>query len=145
MFVPTHLSASEAPVVQVKEPPHIDARATALEAFFSHYNCPAINDQLIPTYLNAADQNNLDYRLLPSISVVESSCLKHYRLNNPFGWNSDRTGFSSIQSGIYYVEGQLADGRHYAGKTIDQKLHAYNPNPSYAVKVTGFMKEIDNE
>jgi hypothetical protein len=121
-------------------------QSAQLTAFFRLHKCPAINYQLIPAYLESANRYQLDFRLLPSISIIESSCLQHYPVDsfNPFGWNSARTGFASLQSGIDFVSGQLADGHYYAQKTIDQKLRAYNPNPAYTGKVEQLMKEISN-
>lgn len=121
-----------------------DPRISKLTQFFTHYNCSKVSFDEISDYLHAADQNNLDYRILPAISVIESSCGRHYPpdTNNLWGWNSARTGFASIPEGIGFVSEQLAGGRHYAGKTIDQKLRAYNPNPAYAGEVERLMKEI---
>ncbi len=118
-----------------------------LGLFFRKFNCPDFNYGLIDTYIHAADQNGIDYRILPAISVQESSCGRHYplRTNNLWGWDSARTGFASIPEGIGFVSAQLAGGRYYAGKTIDQKLRAYNPNPVYAGKVERLMKEISND
>jgi len=112
--------------------------------FFDRYNCPAINYQLIPNYLESADRYNLDYRLLPAISLAESTCLKRYPADtfNPYGWNSARTGFASLPSAIDFISGQLANGYFYAGKTIEQKLRAFNNNPAYAPRVLNYMREI---
>jgi hypothetical protein len=113
------------------------------EFFVSHY-CPALNDQLIPAYLDAAFRYNLDYRFLPAISIQESSCAKHYPPDsrNLWGWASARVGFESFQSGIDFVSSQLANGHYYAGKTLEGKLHSYNPEPSYAPKIIRLMEEI---
>jgi hypothetical protein len=124
-----------------------DPREAALSLFFQHHNCPPINYQLISDYLESADAYGTDYRLLPAISVQESSCLKHYLVAsfNGWGWNSARTGFASLQSGIDFISRQLADGHYYAHKSIEAKLRAYNPNPEYGPKIMGLMKEIENE
>jgi hypothetical protein len=114
-----------------------------LVTFFSKYNCPDISFAVINNYLYAADKNNLDYRLLPSISIQESSCFKHYRLQNGWGWNSARTGFESVPAGIDYVSRQLAEGKYYKGKSIKDILHSYNPEPSYAGKIIRLMGEIE--
>jgi hypothetical protein len=125
----------------------VDPRAQALTAFFIAHNCPPINYQLIPDYLAAADQYQIDYRLLPALSYQESTCAQHYPAasNNIWGWNSARTGFASLQSGINYISNQLANGHYYANKTTDQKLRAYNHHPDYPSEVEQLMKEISNE
>ncbi|PYT11356.1 MAG: hypothetical protein DMG59_26660, partial [Acidobacteria bacterium] len=63
---------------------------------------------------------------------------------NHWGWDFARTGFESVPSGIDFVARQLAKGRYYRGKTVDEKLHAYNPNPQYAREVKQLMLEIDS-
>ena len=45
------------------------------------------------TFLEAADDYALDWRLLPSLSYVESTGGKAARNNNLFGWNSGRAQF----------------------------------------------------
>jgi len=95
--------------------------------------------------LAAADIYEIDYRLLPALSVRESTCGQHARLNNRWGWDSARTGFRSLAHGVHYIARQLALGRSYRGKTLDEKLHAYNPNPQYPREVHKLMQEIDSD
>jgi hypothetical protein len=124
--------------------PTPDPRIAALTSFFSRYH--AVNPQPITDYLNAADANNLDYRILPSISIAESSGGQHACGNNWWGWKSCKgSDFASVADGVQYIDGQLASGTFYRGKTTEEKLRAYNPNPAYAVKVEQLMKEISNE
>jgi len=119
----------------------------SLIRFFRHYKCPSVNYTLIENYLYAADQNNLDYRLLPALSLIESTCAKHYpyATANIFGWDSARTQFPSIPASIDFISKQLAGGRHYQGKTLINKLLAYNPNSEYGPRVISLMGEISNE
>jgi hypothetical protein len=122
-------------------------RTEALSQFFAKYKCPDINYTLIDDYLDAADKYNIDYRLLPAISLQESSCLKRYPpdTHNGWGWASARVGFATLPAGIDYITGQLANGKYYAGKAIAKKLNAYNPNPEYAPKILRFMAEIQKQ
>ncbi|MDQ2950454.1 MAG: hypothetical protein M3Y27_31695, partial [Acidobacteriota bacterium] len=62
-----------------------DPRTVRLIKFFSHLHCPVLN--LAPDFIHEADVNHLDWRLLPSISVIESGGGKAYKNNNIFGWN----------------------------------------------------------
>ena len=121
-----------------------DPRIAQLTQFFQHYKCPQVSFDEINDYLNAADKNNLDYRILPALSVQESTCGKHYPsdTHNLWGWNSANSGFGSIREGIDFVSEQLAGGRYYQGKSLIQKLHAYNPNVEYAPKIIGLIKEM---
>lgn len=120
-----------------------DERAVKLEAFFRTHGCP--QPYHVGDYLVAADLNGIDYRLLPAVSVRESTCGLHARLNNRWGWDSARTGFESVARGIHFIAYELAFGRYYRGKTLEQKLHEYNPNPKYVHEVKRLMFEIDGD
>jgi len=117
-----------------------DPRLWRLEKFFADRDCPlrtAAKDFLI-----AADQNHLDWRLLPSISIIESSGGKYHRNNNVFGWDSCNEKFSSIRAGIHYVAEQLGKSKRYRGKDLDSKLQIYNPVPEYCQRVKAVMRAI---
>jgi hypothetical protein len=120
-----------------------DLRAEKLESFFNTYGCPA--PYHIDDYLKAADLNGIDYRLLPAVSVRESTCGLHARLNNRWGWDSARTGFESVARGIHFIAHELAFGRYYRGKSTEEKLHAYNPNPHYVSEVKRLMSQIETD
>ncbi len=122
---------------------NVDIRASRLEAFFHTYHCPA--PFLVSDYLTAADVYSIDYRLLPAVSVRESTCGRHARLNNRWGWDSARTGFVSLAHGIHYVARQLALGQSYRGKSLEEKLRAYNPNPQYPEEIRKLMREIESD
>src|SRR5437868_11877901 len=119
-----------------------DPRGARLEAFFKTYGCPAplhIND-----YLRAADSHALDYRMLPAISLVESTCGAFEKMNNRWGWDSAQTGFPSVPAGIEFISSQLADGQPYRGKTVKEKLFTYNPYPQYVRQVERLMQQIED-
>ena len=119
-----------------------DPRGAHLEAFFKAYGCPAplhIND-----YLRAADLHALDYRILPAISLVESTCGAFERMNNRWGWDSAQTGFPSVPAGIEFISEQLAEGSPYKGKTLQEKLYTYNPYPQYVRQVERLMRQIED-
>jgi hypothetical protein len=120
-----------------------DARAVRLEGFFNAYRCPG--PLHIADYLRAADTYGIDYRLLPALSIRESTCGRHARGNNQWGWASARVGFPSVSIGIEYVARQLALGRYYRGKTLEEKLRMYNPSPLYATEIRKLMREIQDE
>lgn len=117
-------------------------KIAALHRFLSKYNGEPHYEK---EYLRAASESQIDWRLLPAISVMESQAGRRFRLNNWWGWNSARTGFASVPEGIGYVSRQLGTSRYYAGKTIPQILRIYGPGTDYYVNtVLGFMKQIDN-
>jgi hypothetical protein len=117
-----------------------DPRLSRLQKFFGDRDCPLRDSAR--DFLVAADQNQLDWRLLPSISMVESSGGKDYTNNNVFGWDSCRERFSSVRAGIHFVAAQLGRSRRYKGKDIDSKLQLYNPLPEYSQRVKAVMRSI---
>lgn len=118
-----------------------DARLRKIEQFFADRDCPLRDSAAV--FLEAADRNDLDWRLLPSISMVESSGGKDYRNNNVFGWDSCNESFSSVGEGIHYVASQLANSKLYKDKNLDGKLRIYNSNPEYPHRVKAFMRVMD--
>ena len=121
--------------------PRVDLRIARVEAFFRHDGCPS--PYRARAYVLAADAQRVDYRLLPALSVRESGCGKARHLNNDWGWNSARSGFASVEAGIDFVAGQLAEGKFYRGKTLDQKLHAYNHRSGYGREIKLLMQRIE--
>jgi hypothetical protein len=122
--------------------PNADPRSARLEAFFKAYDCPG--PLHIDEYLRAADSHAIDYRLLPAISLVESTCGAFERMNNRWGWDSAQIGFPSVPKGIEYITQQLAENPHYKGKTLQEKLFTYNPYPEYVRQVERLMKQIED-
>ncbi len=117
-----------------------DPRLSRLEKFFGDRDCPLRT--VARDFLIAADQNHLDWRLLPSISFIESSGGKYHRNNNVFGWDSCKEKFPSIRAGIHYVAAQLGESKRYKGKDLDSKLQTYNPVPEYGQRVKAVMRAI---
>jgi hypothetical protein len=117
-----------------------DPRLNILRRFFAEIGCPAL--RYAPAFLEAADDFALDWRLLPSLSYVESTGGKAARNNNFFGWDSGRAKFSSPAAGIQTVAYRLSHGERYHDKTLDEKLAIYNPKSGYARKVKSIMRRI---
>jgi hypothetical protein len=119
-----------------------DPRLSRLQKYFGDRDCP-LRDSA-KDFLIAADQNQLDWRLLPSISIIESSGGKDYTNNNVFGWGSAKEKFTSVRAGIHYVAAQLGKSSRYKGKNIDAKLQTYNPLPEYPARVKAVMRAISS-
>jgi hypothetical protein len=117
-----------------------DPRLERLRRFFGGVGCPALG--YAETFLEAADRNLLDWRLLPSISYIESTGGKSARDNNIFGWDSGRGKYASPADGIHTVAYNLSHSRSYRDKSLDQKLATYNPNAGYAKKIKAVMIQI---
>lgn len=117
-----------------------DPRLHLLRKFFRQAECPA--ERFAHSFLQAADTYHLDWRLLPSISFVESTGGKAARNNNMFGWDSGRARFDSMEAGIHAVGYYLSHLGVYRGKTLDNLLATYNPNAKYAHTVKLVMRSI---
>lgn len=130
-------------------------RAEQIDAFFaSRENAPLTGYGIY--FVRAADRYGIDYRLLPAISIIESSggkeaCKRNGKLTyNAFGWGGCTIAFNSYEQAIDVITKNLAGheektARYYAGKTIDQVINFYNPpsiRSDYHYLVTYVMKKI---
>jgi hypothetical protein len=117
-----------------------DPRLETLRTFFRIGDCPAA--EYAAAFLEAADYNELDWRLLPSLSYVESTGGKSARHNNLFGWDSGRAQFASPIASIHAVGYRLSHSDLYKDKELDKLLSTYNPNVEYGRKVKSVMRRI---
>ncbi len=117
-----------------------DPRAVRLRKFFAKLHCPVQN--MSEEFIHAADDNHLDWRLLPSISVIESGGGKAYRNNNLFGWDQGDQDFPSLQAGLNLVAYKLGRSPLYRNRDVLGKLRIYNPDASYPGKVIDVMNRI---
>jgi len=117
-----------------------DPRLQSLRKFFGQFNCPA--HEYAHLFLEAADDYKLDWRLLPSLSWIESTGGKLAHNNNLFGWNSGRAQFSSPRAAIHTVGYRLSHTYPYKNKSLDMVLATYNRDPEYAVHVKAVMRKI---
>jgi hypothetical protein len=117
-----------------------DPRLETLRTFFRNAACPAV--EYAAAFLEAADFNELDWRLLPSLSYVETTGGKSARNNNLFGWDSGRARFPSPIAGIHAVGYRLSHSDLYKDKELDALLATYNPNLEYRRMVKSVMRRI---
>jgi hypothetical protein len=137
-----------APVVPTGQKPHapaprnpVDSRVVRLQQFLQARDCPV--SKYAADFIRVADRYDLDWRLLPSISMVESSGGKAYTKNNIFGWANCREGFPSVRAGIEFVASRFAKSKLYRDKDVDAILRTYNPSEDYAGRVKYIMARID--
>jgi hypothetical protein len=136
----THADSAKPAAAEHRNEPVKDPRLAFLRTFFAQGNCPAV--ELSPIFLEAADMYALDWRLLPSLSFVETSGGKAARNNNIFGWDSGRAAFSSAAAGIRAVASSLAQSALYRHKDVDGILKTYNGSAGYARRVKDVMRRI---
>jgi hypothetical protein len=116
-------------------------KVAAVRAFLKRYNAPlAANAE---DFVRAAEMYGIDYRLLPSISMIESSGGKVlFRKYNPFGWG--KWGYPSFTAAIYDVARGMSN--YYAGGLREPERIAYRYNPvtpeSWGRKARTFMNQM---
>lgn len=133
------VASSPAPTGAIAAAPK-DPRLIRLERYFDEKQCPV--KSLARDFVEAADQHKLDWRLLPSIAVVESGAGKDYRNNNIFGWRNGSHRFRSVRESIHTVAERLANSQYYRDKKLDDLLITYNPIPGYPERVKFVMDDL---
>lgn len=137
------------PVTLLLDDTDPEMRASKIDLYFENRGMPLAGYGA--EFVEAADRYSIDWRILPAISVAESSGGKQMCGSNPFGWGSCRSGvgdFDSISAAIEYVSMNLGGANPrtrsaYAGG-VDADLHSYNGtvDPSYPQKVKDIMSDI---
>lgn len=136
-----------APTVSADQAKVDSDRAERLDDYFSARSMPLAGYG--SKFVAAAKKCSIDWRLLPAISVRESSGGKHLLNNNPFGWGSAKIKFSDFYEAIDAVSDNLcglnpSTSQYYADKTTYERLWAYNGTvlPSYPKEVMDIMDMI---
>ena len=127
-------------------------KADAIDAYFAKYDAPLEGYGM--KFVEEAEKNDLDWRLLPAIAMRESTGGKHAckRVSNsPFGYGSCKFGFDTMEESIEIVARSIGGNNpntahHYADKTTLQILKKYNSVvPSYSSQVVKIMKAIKDD
>lgn len=127
----------------------IDRKQTLTE-FFELYNSPLKDN--VDTFIEVADKYEIDYRLIPAISCMESTCGKFLIEGsyNPFGWGiygNNAIYFKNYDEAIKTVGEGLNKGYFAKGlNTVDKIAPVYTPPNSYNWKngVNFFIKRISD-
>jgi len=139
----TMISKQKAQVAGVfNSSPKTDPRTIRLKKFLNKLHCPVA--YLSEEFVRAADDNHLDWRLLPSIAIIESGGGKAYirEKNNIFGWGGGEVYFTSVSAGLHTVAHELGRAPLYRRHNSLGKLHLYNPDENYAQQVLAVMRRI---
>lgn len=122
-----------------------DPRVTTLRKYLTSHKSPLADyaDEFVAT----ADKYDLDWRLVPAISGVESTFGKNIPKNsyNAYGWANGNYSFASWEDSIEVVSKTLRT------KYIDRGAPSINkiarryapPSSSWAWKVKFFMSKIE--
>ncbi len=124
-------------------------RTEVLEKFLEKYDSPLTGQAEI--FVKVADEKGLDYRLLPAISCMESTCGKFMipGTYNAWGWGiygDNVIGFSSWEEAIEKVGDGISKGYAQKGLDTPEKMApVYTPpNPvNWRNGVRFFMNQMD--
>ncbi|MGA2711647.1 MAG: hypothetical protein ABSG41_00950 [Bryobacteraceae bacterium] len=117
-----------------------DLRETILRKFLTDNHCP--DREFTELFIAEADAHDLDWRLLPSLALVESGGGRVAKGNNIFGWANGKSTFTSIGEAIHHVARALSLGQAYRGKDLDGKLATFNHGTDYRAMVRDIMNQI---
>lgn len=145
-------SVINSPLITTQEDKIRKERAEQIDAYFESKNAPLAGYG--EKFVEEAEKNGLDYRLLPAIAMRESTggkqaCKK--ASNSVFGYGSCKMSFKSIDDSIRIVSESLGGNnpntdQHYAGKTTAQILRKYNSViPKYPEQVMKIMDAIGED
>lgn len=123
----------------------IDDRADRLEEYLTFHNSPLAPYAEI--FVAKADEYQLDWRLVASISGVESTFGKHLPKNsyNAYGWNGGNFYFKSWEDGIDTVSRTLRQKyiNKWGADTVWEIAPYYaHPSKTWAYNVNFFMEKI---
>lgn len=150
---PFAMTQSTQPVIQQSDAKQshmlvLQERADKIETYFKKRKMPLAGQGM--TMVLAAEENNIDWRLLPAIAIKESTGGKFACGKNPFGWGSCKIKFDTWETAIATVARNLggnnpATARYYKDATTEKKLYHYNGSviPTYTAEILEFMDLIE--
>lgn len=125
----------------------VDKKALILAKYLQKYDSPL--QYHAQDFVDAANANGLDWKLLPSIAGVESTFGKHIPGGyNAWGWGvygNQALGFRSWKEGIFIISKGLKENYVNRGLTNPYEMNRiYAASPSWGGKVVYFMNDLDN-
>ncbi len=121
-----------------------DYRVEKLTIFLNSQNSPL--SEYAPELIEAADNYNLDWKLVAAITGVESSFGKRipYNSYNAYGWNNGDYKFGSWEQSIDHVSRVLKTKYLDRGATNVWSIgKIYAASPTWASRVNLFMTKIE--
>ncbi len=127
-----------------------DSRTEHLKLFLESYDSPFAHKAA--TFINEADEHELDWKLVAAIAGVESTFGKHIPTNsyNAWGWGiftgqNDGIHFADWEDGISEVsEGLKKNYIDRGAVTLDQIGRRYAASGTWTMKVRFFLDKIEN-
>ncbi len=123
--------------------------AQVIDSYFESRNMPLAGFGL--KMVLEAQNNDIDWRLLPAIAIRESSGGKNICGNNPFGWGSCKIHFDTVDEAIETIAWNLGGNnpnteKYYNLNDTRHKLHHYNGTVirRYEDQVLSIMDQINN-
>jgi len=136
--------AEQSAQLNIKPEIKSDPREIILRNYLKNKNSPLAD--YTDDFIQAADEYNIDWRLIPAITGLESSFGKRIPINshNAYGWANGTYYFDSWEKSIYTVAKTLRE------KYIDRGVISINqigrvyapPSSTWSSKVKYFMKDI---
>lgn len=125
-----------------------DNRARVLRAYLEKRNSPLADHA--DTFIEEADKNGLDWKLVAAISGLESSFGLHIPYNSYNGWGYGVYGnnvrrFESWDDGIAVVSKALREDymEKWGATTIPEIGRIYAASPTWAQRVQFFINDIE--
>ena len=126
-----------------------DIRAKVLHNYLAQKNSSLTDEAGF--FVREADKNQIDWRLLVSISGVESSFGLQIPNNSYNAWGfgiygTNTRSFTSWEDGIATISASLHNQYilQWHATTVDQIGRLYASSPTWAQRVEGYMQEINS-
>ena len=123
----------------------VDSRVLKLEGFLAKYDSPLV--PYAQDFITLADQYQIDWKLVPAITGVESTFGKQipYNSYNAYGWANGNYAFKSWEDSIAIVTRALKEKYYNRGLDNPYKIGPVYAPPSqtWAGKVNFFMEKIE--
>lgn len=141
-------SASSAVFVNINDSSSNDVRIQILRKFLERYNSPLA--PFAKTFVESADENNLDWKFVAAISGLESTFGQQIPSNsyNAWGWGvygDNVIRFASWEEGIKTISKGLKERyiEKWGATNIYEIGAMYAASPTWASRVAYFMGKIE--
>lgn len=139
------MAGSSAALIKSQTHNQLDKRTLKLKKFLLSVNSPLVEYSQV--FVDVADRYDVDWKLVPAISGVESTFGRFIPANsyNAYGWNNGNFAFENWPQSIEIVNKTLRENYINNGATtVEQIAPIYAPpSKTWAGKVRYFMARIE--